>query len=223
MEQSKYFHSQRHQMDRWVGLNTLTVEFLSSQKRFQRLVVVTLLFLAGILIVFFASKLIFGFTDNSLIQRGQMSDHDMLISEIQTIKSQFGMLLVGSIENKVNLIEQKIRSGTVNRNDISLINGLKNDLKILKSQSFNSFSNEIGFNEGRIGDSQISSSITGAVKTKLLANEISNLYNLVYVGFASFGLLFTAVGGLWVRNFYLIKQLHSRLPQTSFLIENKNA
>ena len=119
-------------------------------------------------------------------------------------------------------IWMKIRSGTVTRKDIILIQALKSDLKILKSQTFNSFSTGAGFNNGHVGDSTISSRVSGVGEKESLAKEISNLYNFVYVGFASFGLLFTAVGGLWVRNYYLIKQLGSRLPKTSFLIENKN-
>ncbi len=222
MEESKYFYEQTHQMDRWVGLNTTAVEFIAQKKLFHRLIVVTLVLLAGILIVFLASKQIFGFTDNSSIQSGQMSDHDMLVREIQTIKNQFGMLLVGSIENKVNSIEQKIRLGTVSRKDIILIQGLKNDLKILKSQTFNSFSTGTGFNNRHTGDSTISSRLSSIVEKESLAKEISNLYNFVYVGFASFGLIFTAVGGLWVRNYCLIKHLDSRLSKTSFLIENKH-
>ena len=52
MEESKYFYDQRHQMDRWVGLNTTVVDFLAQRKRFNRFIGVTLLVLAGFYLLF---------------------------------------------------------------------------------------------------------------------------------------------------------------------------
>ncbi|GEM_PF-5873698 len=219
MEDFKYFYDQNRQMDRWVMSNTMSVEFLVRKKRVYGLIIVFLLVFVGIVLLLVANKQSFGYGDISSTQENR----DRMINDIQTIKNQFGMLLVGSIENKVHSLEQKILSGTVNRKDIILIQGLKNELKILKSQAYRVGLNNTSLLGGHVDDLSISTNLTHAVEKESLVQEISTLYNFVYVGFASFGLLFTAVGGLWIQNYHLIKRLDSRLGKTTYLIENKNS
>ncbi|MDP2904526.1 MAG: hypothetical protein Q8N96_15695 [Methylovulum sp.] len=111
----------------------------------------------------------------------------MLSAEVNTLKGQFVGLVSGSIESKLRSLEESLRSGAVT-NSLGTIEDLKNDVKVLRSYS------EPVKNEQ-------------AIDNKQLMQEMSQLKRLIYLSFASCGLMLAAVAGIWITN---LKKLPSK-------------
>ncbi len=119
----------------------------------------------------------------------------VLSSEVNALKGQLVGLVSGSIESKLNALEESIRIGSV-ASSIGAIEDLKNDLKVLRSYS----------EPAKKGKPDISN--------EQLMQEMSQLKRLIYLTIASCGLMLAAVAGIWIKN-------RNRLPykeiKTSYL------
>ncbi|HEY8037406.1 MAG TPA: hypothetical protein VIF37_17645 [Methylobacter sp.] len=116
-------------------------------------------------------------------------------AEVNALKGQLVGLVSGSIESKLNALEESIRVGSVS-SSIGAIEDLKNDLKVLRS-----YSEPVRKGKATISNEQ-------------LMQEMSQLKRLIYVTLASCGLMLAAVAGIWIKN-------RNRLPyketRTSYL------
>ncbi|MFI3157219.1 MAG: hypothetical protein QX199_13780 [Methylococcaceae bacterium] len=104
-----------------------------------------------------------------------------LSSEVNALKGQLVGLVSGSIESKLNALEESIRVGSVS-SSIGTIEDLKNDLKVLRSYS----------ESAKKGQT--------AVSNEQLMQEMSQLKRLIYLTIASCGLMLAAVAGIWIKN-----------------------
>jgi hypothetical protein len=105
----------------------------------------------------------------------------VLSAEVNALKGQLVGLVSGSIESKLNALEENIRIGSIS-SSIGAIEELKNDLKVLRSYSEPA-------NKGKVD-----------VSNEQLMQEMSHLKNLIYLSLASCGLMLAAVAGIWIKN-----------------------
>jgi hypothetical protein len=119
------------------------------------------------------------------VSTGYVIQNPALSAEINTLKGQLVGLISGSIESKLRMLEENIRTGKVN-SSLGTIQDLKNDVKVLQSYSVPS-TKEI---PNRANEA--------------LIKEVSHLKSLIYLTLTSCGLMIAAVGGFWVRNHYLL-------------------
>jgi len=105
----------------------------------------------------------------------------VLSAEVNALKGQLVGLVSGSIESKLNALEESIRIGTMS-SSIGAIEDLKNDLKALRAYS------EPVKNEAPV------------ISNEQLMQEMSQLKRLIYVSLASCGLMLVAVAGVWIKN-----------------------
>ncbi len=119
----------------------------------------------------------------------------VLSAEVNALKGQLVGLVSGSIESKLNALEESIRVGSMS-SSIGTIEDLKNDLKVLRSYSESDRKNKT------------------VISNEQLMQEMSQLKGLIYVSLASCGLMLAAVAGIWIKN-------RNRLPykeiKTSYL------
>ncbi|MFZ2403850.1 MAG: hypothetical protein WAW41_01860 [Methylobacter sp.] len=136
---------------------------------------------------------------NATATEAYAADMNPVVSaEVNALKGQLVGLVSGSIESKLNALEESIRVGSVS-SSIGTIEELKNDLKMLRSYS----------EPARKGTADISN--------EQLMQEMSQLKRLIYLTIASCGLMLAAVGGIWIKN-------RNRLPyketRTGYLGKN---
>lgn len=119
----------------------------------------------------------------------------VLSSEVNALKGQLVGLVSGSIESKLNALEESIRIGSVS-SSIGTIEDLKNDLKVLRSYS------------------EPAKKAKTDISNEQLMQEMSQLKRLIYLTIASCGLMLAGVAGIWIKN-------RNRLPykeiKTSYL------
>jgi hypothetical protein len=101
-------------------------------------------------------------------------------AEVNTLKGQLIGLVSGSIEGKLNALEQSVKLGSVD-NSLGTIADLKNDIKVLRSYS------DTPKKEGAV------------VSNVQLAEEVTHLKHLIYMSLASCALMFVAAAGVWVK------------------------
>jgi hypothetical protein len=117
----------------------------------------------------------------------------VLSAEINTLKAQVVGLISGSIESKLRTLEVSIRSGKISSSDLGTIQDLKNDVKVLKTYS--------ATGAGRlIATNQTLTTQNGAITSKKLVEEVTQLKSLIYISIASCGLMLAAIGGIWLQN-----------------------
>ena len=104
-----------------------------------------------------------------------------LSAEVNTLKGQLVGLVSGSIESKLRTLEESIRSGTVT-NSLGTIEDLKNDVKVLRS-----YSDPVKKEQAAVANEQ-------------LIQEMTHLKHLIYMSFASCGLMLAALAGIWIKN-----------------------
>jgi hypothetical protein len=108
-----------------------------------------------------------------------------LSQEIDILKGQLVGLVSGSIESKLRILEQSIRSGSL-ATSLGAIEDIKNDVKVLRSYS-----------QPRTVES-ISPEVT-QLNQKLI-DELSQLKRLIYLTLGSCGVMIAAIAGFWLRN-----------------------
>lgn len=116
-----------------------------------------------------------------LSEAAQAVQNPAVSDEINTLKSQLVGLISGSIENKLRVLEDSIKLGSLSAS-MGTIQDLKNDVRVLRSYSEP---------PAKVVNSQIN---------EKLVEELSHLKNLIYLIFASCGLMIAAIAGLWLRN-----------------------
>lgn len=123
---------------------------------------------------------------------GNVPMNPAVSAEINTLKGQLVGLISGSIESRLRTLEVSIRSGNVSPSDLGTIQDLKNDVKVLKTYS------ETG--AGRlIAKPYAVDKKEVYVTNHQLIKEVSQLKDLIYFSIASCGLMFAAVGGIWLQ------------------------
>lgn len=115
-----------------------------------------------------------------------------LSQEINALKGQLVGLISGSIESKLRILEQSIRSGSLAAS-LGAIEDIKNDVKVLRSYSA----------------PEKSSSGSTELNERLIA-EVSHLKRLIYMTLASCGLMVAAIAGFWLRHKFRLEQ---KLPK----------
>ncbi len=109
-----------------------------------------------------------------------------LSQEIDTLKGQLVGLVSGSIESKLRILEQSIRSGSLSTS-LGAIEDIKNDVKVLRSYS----KPRVSVQAGSIKSQQLN---------EKLIDELSQLKRLIYLTLGSCGLMIAAIAGFWLRN-----------------------
>lgn len=128
-----------------------------------------------------------------LSEIAQAVQNPAVSDEINTLKNQLVGLISGSIEHKLRVLEESIKLGSLSTS-MGTIQDLKNDVRVLRSYSEP---------HAKVVDNQIN---------EKLVQELSHLKNLIYLIFASCGLMIAAVAGFWLRNrFRLPHQIRSIL------------
>lgn len=112
-------------------------------------------------------------------------------AEVNALKGQLVGLVSGSIESKLNALEESIRVGSV-ASSIGTIEDLKNDLKVLRAYS----------EPAKKGN--------GVISNEQLMQEMSQLKRLIYLTIASCGLMLAAVAGIWIKNRNLLPYKETR-------------
>jgi len=107
--------------------------------------------------------------------------------EINALKGQLVGLISGSIEGKLRVLENSVRSGSIT-DSLGTIQDLRSDLKALKIYSK---SEKI--------------EMKNQVNEEVL-KEVSQLKNLIYLTLTSCGLMVAAIGGFWIRRNYHLGQ-----------------
>lgn len=105
-----------------------------------------------------------------------------LSAEVDTLKGQLVGLVSGSIESKLKTLEASLRSGTI-KNSLGTIEDLKNDVKALRAYS-----------------EPVTKEQRNNVANEQLIQEMSHLKRLIYLSFASCGLMLAALAGIWIKN-----------------------
>jgi ABC-type cobalt transport system substrate-binding protein len=100
--------------------------------------------------------------------------------EVNALKGQLIGIVSGSIESKLQSLENSIKSGTV-ENSLGTLADLRNDVQTLKTYSESPKKTEV------------------VVSNQDLAKEITHLKDLIYMSLASCGLMFAAAAGVWVK------------------------
>jgi energy-converting hydrogenase Eha subunit A len=127
-------------------------------------------------------------------------ENPVISEEISALKSQLVGLISGSIESKLRILEQSIKIGSLSAS-MGTIEDLRNDVKVLRSYSEPTPKKSV--------DTEIS---------QQMISELSDLKNLIYLIFASCGLMIAALAGLWLKHRF-------RLPDSgvkSYLGSRKN-
>lgn len=115
----------------------------------------------------------------------QAQANPLLFAEVDNLKGQLVGLVSGSIESKLRTLEESLRSGALN-NSLGTIEDLKNDVKVLRGYSEPA-------NNGQINQAN-------AAANQQLIQEMSHLKRLIYLSFASCGLMLAALAGIWIKH-----------------------
>ena len=118
----------------------------------------------------------------------------VISAEVDALKSQLVGLVSGSIESKLKILEDGLRTGTIADIGLDTIHALQDDLVVLKTYS------ETG--AGRLIVQKYSQQANK--QTIALAEEVSQLRSLVQFLITSCGLMLAAIGGVWVRKRYAL-------------------
>ncbi len=119
-------------------------------------------------------------------------------TDVDVLKGQVVGLISGSIENKLNSLEQSLRTGTLT-NSLGELEAIKTDVKMLRTYSVPTQANKTNSNEQ-------------------IMREMSQLKRLIYLTIASCALLFAAVTGIWLRH---LKKLPSKQSIVHYLHRHK--
>lgn len=119
----------------------------------------------------------------------------VISAEVDALKSQLVGLVSGSIESKLNTLEEGLKVGTITEIGLDTIEALKDDLVVLKTYS------ETG--AGRLIAQKYLQQANKA-ENKNLAQEVSQLRSMIYFLITSCGLMVAAVASVWVRRKYAL-------------------
>lgn len=130
----------------------------------------------------------------------------VLSAEVDALKSQLVGLVSGSIESKLKILEDSLRSGTFEKVGLDTIRALQDDLVVLKTYS------ETG--AGRLIVQKYLQP-PQSIETIALAEQVSQLKGLVNFLITSCGLMIAVIGGVWVRRKYALENISSKQKRIS--------
>ena len=130
----------------------------------------------------------------------------VLSAEVDALKSQLVGLVSGSIESKLKILEEALRSGTISETGLDTIHALQDDLVVLKTYS------ETG--AGRLIAQKYLQQPKN-IETIALAEQVSQLKGLVHFLITSCGLMVAVLGGVWVRKRYALEHGSSEQKKIS--------
>ncbi|NOQ17252.1 MAG: hypothetical protein GQ581_09345 [Methyloprofundus sp.] len=120
----------------------------------------------------------------------------VLSAEVDALKSQLVGLVSGSIEGKLQVLEDSLRTGTITDTGLDTIYALREDLVVLKTYS------ETG--AGRMIAQKYLPAPVVKLDAAALAEEVSQLRMMINFLITSCGLMFAAIAGVWVRKQYAL-------------------
>ncbi len=120
----------------------------------------------------------------------------VLSAEVDALKSQLVGLVSGSIEGKLKVLEDSLRTGTITDTGLDTIYALREDLVVLKTYS------ETG--AGRMIAQKYLPAPVVKLDAAALAAEVSQLRSMINFLVTSCGLMFAAIAGVWVRKQYAL-------------------
>lgn len=106
----------------------------------------------------------------------------VISAEINTLKGQMFSLVSGSIESKLRSLEENIKRGSV-ADSLNTIQDLKSDVKVLGAYSEDT---------AMVKPQEVAAN-------QQLIKEMTDLKDLVYLTFASCGLMVAGVAAMWFR------------------------
>jgi len=130
----------------------------------------------------------------------------VLSAEVDALKSQLVALVSGSIESKLNILEEALRSGTISETGLDTIQALQEDLVVLKTYS--------ATGAGRLIAQKYLPQQKN-IETIALAEQVSQLKGLVHFLITSCGLMIAVIGGVWVRRRYALEDNSSEQKKIS--------
>jgi len=117
----------------------------------------------------------------------------VLSAEVDALKSQLVGLVSGSIESKLKVLEESLRTGSIGLTGMDTIHSLQNDLQVLKTYSDTGAGRLIAAKTPEVSANRID-----------LVAEVNRLNGLVSFLITSCGLMFAAIAGVWVRRQYIL-------------------
>ena len=135
-------------------------------------------------------------------------------AQVNHLKSQLVGLISGSIKSKLQVLEESINKGQISVTGMNAIQGLKADIQRLNTYAEPIVIKTPTTQKGVVIDRTTASKVKTEQITPLL-EEISQLKNLVYLTLVSCGLLFAAMGGIWLRD-------RSRLEASNLTLKKLN-
>ncbi len=140
----------------------------------------TVIFIAGFLLLP-GNDFLANYEKVTATETDATTANPQLSAEVNALKGQMVGLVSGSIESKLRMLEESLRSGTLNAS-LGTIEDLKNEIKILRTYS------------------EPVKPAPATVSNLQLMQEMSQLKRLIYWTLASCSLMIAAVVGIWIRN-----------------------
>ncbi len=140
------------------------------------------------------------------VDLSQVQMNPVLSAEVDALKSQLVALVSGSIESKLNILEESLRSGTISETGLDTIQALQEDLVVLKTYS--------ATGAGRLIAQKYLPQPKN-IETIALAEQVSQLKGLVHFLITSCGLMIAVIGGVWGRRRYALEDNSSEQQKIS--------
>ncbi|WP_019865322.1 hypothetical protein [Methylovulum miyakonense] len=140
----------------------------------------TVIFIAGFLLLP-GNDFLANYEKVTATETDATTANPQLSAEVNALKGQMVGLVSGSIESKLRMLEESLRSGTLNAS-LGTIEDLKSEIKILRTYS------------------EPVKPAPATVSNLQLMQEMSQLKRLIYWTLASCSLMIAAVVGIWIRN-----------------------
>ena len=152
---------------------------------------------------------------------GNWSNRPEVYQKVEMLKGKMDTLVTGSMENKINRLENNLSSGVIRKSDLVTIQELKTDLQILKTYSEQNSISSLAMTGGKRGTRGLSASNMISYPDELL-QEISNMKNLFYLSIASCGFLVVVVSGAWLYSSARLKQIRGTTIYRQTLLDKPN-
>lgn len=154
---------------------------------------------AVLLLVFLSGSETFG--NYRWLSSAPYSDANSLVSDVELLKGQMNYLITGTMESKIQRLEQNLKSGIISRKDLATLQELKEDLKVLEVHSPKNPAMASGLSNG-IAGTKSPTHAQAALYSERLLKEISQVRNLFFISIASCGGVILIIGGAWLRGYY---------------------
>lgn len=156
------------------------------------LVVVLMVAVVGLGLVLIPQYSVLTHANNAKIAQSNLQN-PVISAEINTLKGQMFGLVSGSIESKLRSLEENIRRGSI-ADSLNTLQDLKSDVRVLNAYS---------------AEPQAVQPQQADVNQQLI-KEVTDLKGLVYLTFASCGLMIAGVVAVWFRRRRLTHQQQYR-------------